>query len=104
MCYPGDGTVQAEFILGEAIDNVEFSYLKTLYPAAKFSMPSIYNEMPVKTKKDEINAYDLGITGDNNTQDNTSIQNNIMQDNNTGSKADTDFSKPVSIDNKSSKN
>lgn len=46
----------------------------------------------------------LGITGDNNIQDNTSIQNNIMQDNNTGSKADTDFSKPVSIDNKSSKN
>ncbi len=104
MCYPGDGTVQAEFILDEAIDNVEFSYLKTLYPAAKFSMPSIYNEMPVKTKQNGVNAYNLGITGDNNIQDNTSIQNNIMQDNNTGSKADTDFSKPVSIDNKSSKN
>lgn len=99
MCYPGDGTVQAEFILGQAIDNVEFSYLKGLYPAAKFSMPSIYNEMPVKTKQDEINAYDLGLTGDNNTQD-----NNIMQDNNTGRKADIDFSIPVSIDNKSSKN
>ncbi len=28
MCYPGDGTVEAKFILGEAIDNIEFTYLK----------------------------------------------------------------------------
>ena len=30
MCYPGDGTVEAKFILGEAIDNIEFTYLKVL--------------------------------------------------------------------------
>ena len=67
-------------------------------------MPSIYNEMPVKSKQDEINAYDLGLAGNNNTQDNTSIQNNSMQYNNTGNKSEIDFSKPVSLDNKSSKN
>ena len=99
MCYPGDGTVNAEFILGEAIDNVEFSYLKGLYPTAKFSMPSIHNEIPVKEKPDEISAFDLGLSSDNNTQDNISVQ-----DNNSDSKTDIDFSKPVSIDNKSSKN
>lgn len=99
MCYPGDGTVNAEFILGEAIDNVEFSYLKGLYPTAKFSMPSIHNEIPVKEKQNEISAFDLGLSSDNNTQDNISVQ-----DNNSDSKTDIDFSKPVSIDNKSSKN
>ena len=99
MCYPGDGTVNAEFVLGEAIDNVEFSYLKGLYPTAKFSMPSIHNEIPVKEKPDEISAFDLGLSSDNNTQDNISVQ-----DNNSDSKTDIDFSKPVSIDNKSSKN
>ncbi len=30
MCYPGDGTVEAKFILGEAIDNIEFTYFKGL--------------------------------------------------------------------------
>lgn len=64
MCYPGDGTVEAKFILGEAIDNIEFTYLKGLYPSAEFSMPSMYDNTPVQVNKEKINAYDLDIAGD----------------------------------------
>lgn len=92
MCYPGDGTVSAEFILGEAIDNVEFSYLKSLYPIASFSMPSIYNEMPVKSKVDNIENGDLISTNETGGLDNISMNNN-------GSNNIIDFSSPVTIDN-----
>lgn len=53
MCYPGDGTVEAKFILGEAIDNIEFTYLKGLYPSAEFSMPSMYDNTPVQVNKEK---------------------------------------------------
>ena len=100
MCYPGDGTVEAKFILGEAIDNIEFTYLKGLYPSAEFSMPSMYDNTPVQVNKEKINAYDLDIAGDNNSLDNISIYDNT-QDNITGN---IDFSKPVSSDIKNSNN
>lgn len=103
MCYPGDGTVEAKFILGEAIDNIEFTYLKGLYPSAEFSMPSMYNNTPVQVNKEKINAYDLDIAGDNNSLDNISIYDNT-QDNITGNKENIDFSKPVSSDIKNSNN
>ncbi len=102
MCYPGDGTVEAKFILGEAIDNIEFTYLKGLYPSAEFSMPSMYDNTPVQVNKEKINAYDLDIAGDNNSLDNISIYN--TQDNITGNKENIDFSKPVSSDIKNSNN
>ncbi len=117
MCYPGDGTVSAEFILGEAIDNVEFSYLKSLYPTAVFSMPSMYNDMPVKSNKGALKSPEAGFAGDNMSlysnsdsfsKDNSSIKDNMtmydnksMQNNAGGGKVD--FSKPVTIDNKSQK-
>ncbi len=103
MCYPGDGTVEAKFILGEAIDNIEFTYLKGLYPSAEFSMPSMYDNTPVQVNKEKINAYDLDIAGDNNSLDNISIYDNT-QDNITGNKENIDFSKPVSSDIKNSNN
>lgn len=78
MCYPGDGTVEAKFILGEAIDNIEFTYLKGLYPSAEFSMPSMYDNTPVQVNKEKINAYDLDIAGDNNSLDNISIYDNTQ--------------------------
>lgn len=72
MCYPGDGTVQPEFILGQAIEQVEFDYLKQLYPTAQFSMPSMYNTAP----KSNIENTDSPFTmqdnkTNNNTNDNT---------------------------------
>ncbi len=103
MCYPGDGTVEAKFILGEAIDNIEFTYLKGLYPSAEFSMPSMYDNTPVQVNKEKINAYDLDIAGDNNSLDNISIYDNT-HDNITGNKENIDFSKPVSSDIKNSNN
>ena len=103
MCYPGDGTVEAKFILGEAIDNIEFTYLKGLYPSAEFSMPSMYDNTSVQVNKEKINAYDLDIAGDNNSLDNISIYDNT-QDNITGNKENIDFSKPVSSDIKNSNN
>ncbi len=103
MCYPGDGTVEAKFILGEAIDNIEFTYLKGLYPSAEFSMPSMYDNTPVQVNKEKINAYDLDIAGDNNSLDNISIYDNT-QYNITGNKENIDFSKPVSSDIKNSNN
>lgn len=110
VCYPGDGTIQPEFILGEAIDSVEFSYLKSLFPNAVFSMPSTYIKIP-KSKMDNgenVTGQDLGIDSDNNTIDNATMdnktinENNIkMQDNNTNNKTEEkeviDFSKPVSV-------
>ena len=103
MCYPGDGTVEAKFILGEAIDNIEFTYLKGLYPSAEYSMTSMYDNTPVQVNKEKINAYDLDIAGDNNSLDNISIYDNT-QDNITGNKENIDFSKPVSSDIKNSNN
>ncbi len=89
MCYPGDGTVQAEFILGKPLDNVEFSYIKNLYPAAKFSMPApSYIDIPVSSDNVSVKADDLGIF-------------NTNTDNESRNNQEIDFSKPVSIDNTS---
>lgn len=55
-------------------------------------MPSIYNEMPVKSKVDNIENDDLISTNDNGGLDNISMNNN-------GSNNIIDFSSPVSIDN-----
>lgn len=102
MCYPGDGSANAKFILSEAIDNVEFSYLKNLYPAAEFSMPSIYNEMPVKNNPDSIKADDLGLASDNNTKEYMSLQDNMsMPQDNVSKNGNADFNEQVSVNNKS---
>ena len=111
VCYPGDGTIAPEFILSEAIDNVEFAYLKNLYPNAKFSMPSTYIKPPKSNLPKEFipAGKDLGIEVEDNKTDNVTktLDNASKTDNNSNiniqdnkSAGQVDFSKPVAIDNK----
>lgn len=86
VCYPGDGTVQPEFILGEAIDNTEYAYLKSLYPNAVFSMPKPdYIKVPKSSPLNDFipQGQDIGLVKDNKS-DNTTKANNLLNiDNNT---------------------
>ena len=86
VCYPGDGTIQPEFILGEAIENIELSYLKSLYPTATFSMPRAeYIKPPKSTPVTDFmpTGADLGLNSDNKSDNNTIINDNmtLSQDN-----------------------
>lgn len=81
VCYPGDGTIQPEFILGEAIENIELSYLKSLYPTATFSMPRAeYIKPPKSTPVTDFmpTGADLGLNSDNQSDNNTIIINDNM--------------------------
>ena len=82
VCYPGDGTIQPEFILGEAIENIELSYLKSLYPTATFSMPRAeYIKPPKSTPVTDFmpTGADLGLNSDNQSDNNTIINGNMSQ-------------------------
>lgn len=86
ICYPGDGTVKTDFIFGEAVENIELSYLKTLYPTALFALPrAIYEDSQKNNKDFKPTGADLGIYTDNksisdnkslNMNDNTSVIDN----------------------------